>query len=295
MGKHSKKKAPTAPPRRAPKKPSAPRSAPRRRRANATPQDSRFLSLITRSPRPGVTWNWVDILLIIALLTIAFLVSSNVMNSGLAQLLPGTGLATLRLALILAFYVIELLVLAYIAYRHRAHFAIIYRLIVEKKNREKNRLDTALQTALSLGAVAVALVVTRGVATLWGYLTERVGWVPAATGDILTMFGTSGITIWLAVISVVVLAPVIEEIIFRGVFLSALDTFMPPWLAIVLTSVIFALYHASTWALVPNIVLALVLGYLAYTRKTLWPAIFVHAAYNATLMAATLYLAGIVS
>jgi membrane protease YdiL (CAAX protease family) len=56
------------------------------------------------------------------------------------------------------------------------------------------------------------------------------------------------------------------------------------------TALFFALYHASLWAFIPHFVLALTLGYLAVSRKTLWPAIILHAAYNATLMAAAYYL-----
>jgi membrane protease YdiL (CAAX protease family) len=239
--------------------------------------------------RTEVMWDWLDLLLIAITLVLAFFASGNVIRSALVQLLPGSGLAILRLVLVLVFYVIEILVVVYIAHRHDHRFVTLYRLRARPDPLETPMRwlsNVALSTALILGLLAL----TRGFGMLWTYLTQRFEWAPTSTGDLLTMFGTSNVSMVLAVISVVVLAPFIEEIIFRGVFLSTLRTMMARVPAVIATSIIFALYHASAWAFVPHVFLGLALGMLAVTRKTLWPAIILHALYNATLMAAAFYL-----
>jgi len=234
-------------------------------------------------------WNWFDVLLISITLILAFFVSSNIVRSALAQLLPGSGQAMLRLVLVLVFYVIEILVVVYIAHRHNYKFSTLYRLRAVKDDLETplQVVGTVLTTFI---LVPILFVVTQGFGRLWSYVTELRGWSPTSTNDLLTMFGTSPVSIGLAVLCVVVLAPFIEEIIFRGVFLSTFETSMPRWVAVLLTAVLFAAYHASLWAFVPQLVLGLALGFLAISRKTLWPAIFLHALYNAVLMAAAFYL-----
>ena len=238
--------------------------------------------------RPEVMWDWLDVLLIAITLVIAYFVSSNIINSTLARLLPGSGTAILKLALVLVFYVIEILVVAYIAHRHNHRFAILYRLKALRDDDEPMSGRFA-EIATSVGLVLALLLLTRGFGMLWGYLSELLGWMPSSTSDLLTMFGTTPLSMALAVLCVVVLAPFIEEIIFRGVFLSTLETSMAPAVAVIATALIFAVYHASAWAFLPHLVLGLALGYLAVTRRTLWPAIALHALYNAVLMAAAFY------
>jgi len=234
-------------------------------------------------------WNWFDLILISVTLIIAFFVSSNVISSALAQLLPGAGQAMLRLILVLVFYVVEILVVVYIAHRHNYKFATLYRLRPAKKDELETPLSMVSNVCFSGVLVLILLLVTRGLGMLWHYVTLSYGWTPTSTNDLLTMFGTSTTSIVLAVVCVVVLAPFIEEIIFRGVFLSTLEMAMPNWIALIVSSAIFATYHASLWAFIPHFVLGLALGYLAQFRKTLWPAILLHALYNATLMAAAFY------
>ena len=235
--------------------------------------------------RPAVMWDWLDLLLISITLVVAFFISSTIVNSALARLLPGSGLAILRLALVLIFYVIEILVVVYIAHRHNYTFTTLYRLR-SVKDEDETRRERTIDLGISLGLVILLLCVTRGFGMLWSYITQNIGWIPTSTGDLLTMFGTTPMSMALAVICVVVLAPFIEEIIFRGVFLSTLETSMSRTLAVIATALIFAVYHASAWAFLPHLFLGLALGYLAATRKTLWPAIVLHALYNAVLMAA---------
>ena len=236
-------------------------------------------------------WNWSDLLLISITLIIAFFVSSNVMRSTLAELLPGTGQATLRLILLLVFYVIEILVVVYIAHRHNYRFSILYRLRPASEDAAPGLGKRVGEIGMSSLLIFGFLVLTRGFGMLWSFATDAIGWHPTSTGDVLTMFGTSQQSIVLAVICVVVLAPFIEEIIFRGVFLPTLDMMMPLWVAVAVTAMIFAVYHASLWAFIPHVVLGLATGYLAVECRTLWPAIILHALYNATLVAAPFFLA----
>lgn len=87
------------------------------------------------------------------------------------------------------------------------------------------------------------------------------------------------------IISAGVLAPIIEEIFFRGLLQSALRRIVSPWVAVIITSVIFAAVHTSQPQYIPALfVLAVVLGYNYERCGRLWPSILMHVLFNATTL-----------
>ncbi len=87
----------------------------------------------------------------------------------------------------------------------------------------------------------------------------------------------------LVIISAVVLAPIAEELFFRGIVQSMLRRyFYRPWPAVIVTSVIFGLLHYKTPQNVPALILfGAVLGYIYERSGRLYPAILTHALFNA--------------
>jgi membrane protease YdiL (CAAX protease family) len=78
----------------------------------------------------------------------------------------------------------------------------------------------------------------------------------------------------------VVIAPVGEELIFRGFIQRIFQRNMRGTLAVVLASIIFGLAHFSM-AILPGVTfLGLVFGYLFYRTKNLIYPVFTHALYN---------------
>jgi membrane protease YdiL (CAAX protease family) len=93
-----------------------------------------------------------------------------------------------------------------------------------------------------------------------------------------------------AIASAVILAPLGEECLFRGIIQTAFKKIVPPrlgsmyhrWLAIAATAGIFGLMHAGTPQYVPAlIVLGVLLGYLYERTGSLWVVIAVHLLFNA--------------
>lgn len=95
-------------------------------------------------------------------------------------------------------------------------------------------------------------------------------------------------------VSVAVLAPIVEEIIYRGMILSWLHRFMGKWPAIILSAAVFAGVHLIDWnarAAIPGLfVIGIVLGWAALRRGDLSLAIPLHAGVN--LLAAFLLVWG---
>jgi membrane protease YdiL (CAAX protease family) len=86
----------------------------------------------------------------------------------------------------------------------------------------------------------------------------------------------------LLTVLVVVGAPVVEELFFRGLVLRSIQARYSDWLAVVGSAVLFALVHFQLVQLPALILFGIVVGYLALRTKRLGMSIFAHAGFNAT-------------
>jgi membrane protease YdiL (CAAX protease family) len=86
-----------------------------------------------------------------------------------------------------------------------------------------------------------------------------------------------------AVFTVAVLAPISEEIFFRGFFFAGLRTRWGLWPAAIVSGVVFGLVHAPTGptAAIPLAALGAGLAWLYNKTDSLWPCIIAHFLNNA--------------
>lgn len=85
---------------------------------------------------------------------------------------------------------------------------------------------------------------------------------------------------YLAFVAFCVVAPIAEELIFRGFLYQGLRTKIRPFLAGILTSIIFGLAHLQLNVGIDTFVLSLLLVWLAEETKSLWPSIALHSLKN---------------
>ncbi len=89
-------------------------------------------------------------------------------------------------------------------------------------------------------------------------------------------FGKTGWGYWLAAISSVVVAPIIEELLFRGVLFAGLAKRWPVWLAAVVSSLAFAVLHGQVNVGIYTFVLGCLLSWLYVRSGSVYPGILVH-------------------
>lgn len=89
--------------------------------------------------------------------------------------------------------------------------------------------------------------------------------------------------IWGGIIRVIVIAPVVEEMIFRGVIFSGFRRNYSPFWAIFLSALLFALFHLNPWQLGPTFLLGLLLGYVRQKTGSLLASVVTHALHNAMI------------
>ncbi|MCC7350690.1 MAG: CPBP family intramembrane metalloprotease [Phycisphaerales bacterium] len=159
------------------------------------------------------------------------------------------------------------------------------------------RLDAGgIRRGIGWGAVGLFLIEPL---IFWsGVLTELIyrkyGVEHPDAHEMLEVFGSSH-ALWmqaLIVVTAVVLAPIFEEILFRGLIQTLIsqgksDLQSPinrphagrAWLAIFLSALLFASVH-EPWTMPPIFVLALCLGYAYERTGNLWTSITMHALFN---------------
>ncbi|GAN31753.1 CPBP family intramembrane metalloprotease [Candidatus Brocadia sp. AMX2] len=87
----------------------------------------------------------------------------------------------------------------------------------------------------------------------------------------------------------IVIAPVIEEIMFRGFLQPALKNFFGGRYAIVLSASLFAGVHMDIFAFFQIFILGMLLGYLYEKTQTLVASIIVHVLHNSLTLVFLLY------
>lgn len=124
------------------------------------------------------------------------------------------------------------------------------------------------------------------VALLGGLLTRWLAPGGEVQQDVTVMSGqVSPAMRWVMAVLVVCVAPLVEELIFRGVLLSGLMRRLRAVWAVPLSAAIFGIVHLPdfgfAWHAVPALVgLGLVLALLRLRSRSLWPAVTAHAANN---------------
>jgi membrane protease YdiL (CAAX protease family) len=86
-----------------------------------------------------------------------------------------------------------------------------------------------------------------------------------------------------AIIAACILAPVLEEMLFRGIILRSFLRQYSKWAAIVGSATLFGFAHMNIYQFAVGLVLGIVCGWLYERTKSLLPCIVLHAAYNTAL------------
>lgn len=84
----------------------------------------------------------------------------------------------------------------------------------------------------------------------------------------------------LLILCVCILAPIGEELIFRGLSLRILKKAFPWWFAVLLQAVLFGIYHLNLVQGIYATLLGILLGYTAHRYGSVVPGILLHMAVN---------------
>lgn len=253
-------------------------------------------------PPVAAEWDLADIGVVLLVLLVTTIGKNALLALRPVSLMPQIGKAAVRATVLVAFYAVQFGVLAALARRH-GHSAMAgfglrrpARAAGDSGPAEPaaGRVDPAragegAKTALVVAGLFVAV---EAFSIVYGLAMNAVGWpqpggLSSNLGDV---FGPGPLGIALSIVLVAVAAPLAEELSFRGVVLGGLARRTGMWPALLASAALFAAYHWNLWLLVPSFVLGIALGWVAWTRRSLWPAIWLHVLYNGAAVAAAFLL-----
>jgi membrane protease YdiL (CAAX protease family) len=224
-------------------------------------------------------WTWSDVPpVVVLLLPLSFGVEYATVE-GLRWLLRGSALATRRpveavVSDITAYGAVFLLVLLFVKVRRHANLASL------GLRRVRWRWMLA---ALPFTFAAFLLE------SISGLLSQALFPQTPANQCVSIRNAYAG-ALWLAILGVAVIAPLVEEIVFRGMVFGWLRGRAPVAWAVVISAALFSLEHIGFLQLtlfLPIFTTGLVLAVLYQHANSIWPAVLVHGTFN---LVATLVL-----
>ena len=121
---------------------------------------------------------------------------------------------------------------------------------------------------------------------LWGYgvwLEERFADDNKLQQTVKTYQEASAVTVRIMIaISAIIIAPVAEEIVFRGYIYTSTKRFSNRFFAAILSSLLFGVVHFNISAFIPLVFLALLLTIAYELSGSIWAPISIHALFNAS-------------
>lgn len=235
----------------------------------------------------------------------------------MTTVVPGWGIGTAIIALVASYAIETVLTLGTIYFswmRRRSHFFSHYafsKYFIDYRRIYPNAVGTLYMISYMCTILLIFLLVTawhkqpfleamRFVLPRWYWMGGAIilGTFYAVLSNIVNLIqgkttgldksvtGLSGVAptvIW--ALSVVLLVPLTEELIYRGLFFPALAHGLGVWLSIGITAMIFSLSHFTDYGLqirpyIWLLVLGLVLTWLRAYSDSILPSIFMHMVTN---------------
>jgi membrane protease YdiL (CAAX protease family) len=133
-----------------------------------------------------------------------------------------------------------------------------------------------------IGALAIALPVMFGLKFLSEFVLKKMGWPveDQRAVELILAAKSTALKIYLGGFAVI-LAPLAEEFIFRGLLFSGFKKIGWPKCGWILVSLLFALIHASAPIFLPLFVFALALTWLYEKTEGLLAPVIAHSLFNA--------------
>ncbi len=85
---------------------------------------------------------------------------------------------------------------------------------------------------------------------------------------------------WGVVLKVVIIAPIIEEMIFRGIIMHGFMRNYSKFSAIIISALMFALFHLNPWQFPSAFALGILLGWLMVRTRSILLCILGHSVNN---------------
>ena len=138
----------------------------------------------------------------------------------------------------------------------------------------------------TVGAMWVLMLVMH----VLGYVDwmESLGAEPEQDAVTLLKTTKDPVILMLMIFTAVIIAPLWEEVVFRGYLHPVLKKYGGVWTGAIFSSLLFAAVHNSMAAMLPLFVLAMLMVWLYERTGSIWTPIAIHACFNAAAVVGTI-------
>ena len=216
-----------------------------------------------------VTWGGGQIILAIIVVILA-LFSAAMVASLLGSLYPEQEDAV---ATWISVHLMSLGIIAtvwYFGLRHARYPLVVLRLSSVRRPRKQTLW-------MMLGVLAASLVAT----SIYAGIVDSLGWDILTPPDVESDIIFDGPAILLTFQALAFITPLSEEIFFRGFIFRGLLPKMGPWMAIVVSALVFSVFHLNFGVMIPIFITGFLLAWLYWRTGSLWASIGAHAGQNA--------------
>lgn len=126
----------------------------------------------------------------------------------------------------------------------------------------------------------VPFIILGTIALLWGVISPMASTIPMSDEIKKAFMDFAGETGLYSFILMVIAAPILEEILFRGIILDGLLKRYSPLKSILVSSFLFGFVHLNPWQFVSGFVIGIFAGWVYFKTRSLLATIIVHASAN---------------
>lgn len=130
----------------------------------------------------------------------------------------------------------------------------------------------------TLGIGCGLLIASYGIILVHNLILTGLG-IDTQGEEITELFGMLDSPIWFFLVGAI-LAPLVEEIFFRGFLFQGFRATYGWTRAMLISSAIFAVAHLDPVALIPTFILGCLLAYLYHRTNSIWPPVIIHVLVN---------------
>ena len=152
----------------------------------------------------------------------------------------------------------------------------------------KLSIDSSRQALILLLGIPILVTIVDLIVVMgYGIGYELAFGVPELSTDIGVGWESGPVALGLVVISTIIIAPIAEELMFRGYLLDSIRKVHGDWIAVVISAMIFGLVHLEPYTIGMAAIGGLIYGYVRIRTGSLWPSIIGHMMWNGVALIVT--------
>lgn len=137
-------------------------------------------------------------------------------------------------------------------------------------------MDKRVWSVVSPVYLILAVFVCLASIVIVDFIGSLMPWLPNLMEDSFDVMQAG----WLGIFTISIFGPVLEEVMFRGAITTALLKKYSPVKAIILSGLIFGIFHINPAQIVAGTLIGFLLGWVFYKTASLIPCILIHIVNN---------------